>query len=534
MRKEFLMNSIEKHNDAFNTKNLSRREFIAKISALGISVSLAPLVSPSISHGKLPAKGGTFRLGVRDYATTDSLDPTTPNGKGMWCLNYQLRNNLVEEGVRGKLIPELAESWDSSPDLTKWVFKIRRGVEFSNGKPLEAEDVVHSINIHRHKETTSSVASLLAPITDIKITGRNEITITLSSGNIDFPAILSIRHVVIVPRDREAMLKGVGTGGYILENFEPGIRSIAHRNPNYWKEDRAHFDEIQVIGISDVTSRTNALITGQLDAIGFCDRRTLNLLAKNDNVQVLRTAGKTHYYFPMRMDMKPYDNKDIRTALKYAVDREQIVQAVLNGYGTVGNDQPINAAYRFYADDLPQIEYDPDKANFHLKKSGMQDNIFDIYVSDTPFAGAVDTAVLMQQHARKAGIKINVNQVPQDGYWSDTWKKKPWYASMKSGYTTENIMLSTVYQSTAAWNETYWKNEQFDKLLIGSRSEKSIEKRRQMYREMQAIIATEGGALIPMFADIVDAASTKIGYDEIAANEELDGLRCGERWWFKS
>ena len=105
---------------------------------------------------------------------------------------------------------------------------------------------------------------------------------------------------------------------------------------------------------------------------------------------------------------------------------------------------------------------------------------------------------------------------------------------MKSGYTTENIMLSTVYESTAAWNETYWKNEQFDKLLIDSRSEKSTKKRRQMYREMQAIIATEGGALIPMFADIVDAANTKIGYDEIAANEELDGLRCGERWWFKS
>ena len=528
------MISIEKYNAAFNTENLSRREFIAKISALGISVSLAPLVSPTISYGKLPAKGGTFRLGVRDYATTDSLDPTTPNGKGMWCLNYQLRNNLVEEGVRGKLIPELAESWDSSPDLTKWVFKIRKGVEFSNGKPLEVEDVVHSINIHRDKSTTSSVASLLAPITDIKISARNEITITLSSGNIDFPAILTIRHVVIVPRDREAMLKGVGTGGYILENFEPGVRSIARRNPNYWKEDRAHFDEIEVVGISDVTSRTNALISGQLDAIGFCDRRTLDLLARNDTVQILRSTGKTHYYFPMRVDTKPYDNKDIRKALKYAVDRKHIVNTILNGYGTVGNDQPINAAYPFYADDLPQIDYDPDKAKFHLKKSGMKDTTFEIYVSNTPFSGAVDTAVLMQQHALKAGINIRVNQVPEDGYWSDTWKKKPWYASMKSGYTTENIMLSTVYQSTAAWNETYWKNKYFDKLLIGSRSEKSTEKRREMYREMQAIIATEGGSLIPMFADIVDAASTKIGYGKIAANEELDGLRCGERWWFKS
>ena len=233
------MNSLEKYQGTINSAGLSRREFITKLSALGLSVSLAPLVTPTTSYGRNPAKGGTFRLGVRDYASTDSLDPTTPNGKGMWCLNYQLRNNLIEEGVKGKLIPELAESWDSSPDLTKWVFKIRQGVEFSNGKPLEAEDVVHSINIHRDKSTTSSVASLLAPITDIKISARNEITITLSSGNIDFPAILTIRHVVIVPRDREAMLKGVGTGGYILENFEPRVRSIARRNPNYWKEDRA-------------------------------------------------------------------------------------------------------------------------------------------------------------------------------------------------------------------------------------------------------------------------------------------------------
>jgi peptide/nickel transport system substrate-binding protein len=528
------MNSLEKYQDATNSAVLSRREFITKLSALGLSVSLAPLMSPTIGHGKTPVKGGRFRLGVRDYASTDTLDPTTPNGKGMWCLNYQLRNNLIEEGVKGKLIPELAESWDSSPDLTQWVFKIRQGVEFSNGKPLEAEDVVHSINMHRDKSTTSSVASLLAPITDIKISASNEITITLASGNIDFPAILTIRHVVIVPRDREAMLKGVGTGGYILEKFEPGIRSIARRNPNYWKEDRAHFDEIEVVGISDVTSRTNALISGQLDAIGFCDRRTLDLLARNDALQILRSTGKTHYYFPMRVDTKPYDNKDIRQALKYAVDRKHIVNTILNGYGTVGNDQPINAAYPFYADDLPQIDYDPDKAKFHIKKSGLKDTTFEIYVSNTPFAGAVDAAVLMQQQALKAGIKIRVNRVPEDGYWSDTWKKKPWYASMKSGYTTENIMLSTVYQSTAAWNETYWKNERFDKLLVAARSEKDTAKRREMYREMQAIIATEGGSLIPMFADIVDAASTKVGYDEIAANEELDGLRCGERWWFKS
>jgi len=89
----------------------------------------------------------------------------------------------------------------------------------------------------------------------------------------------------------------------------------------------------------------------------------------------------------------------------------------------VGPNRTINAAYRFYAYALPQIAYDPDKARYHFKKSGVSDNVFDIFVSNTPFAGAVDTAVLMQQHARKAGITIRVNQVPHDGYWSDTWKK---------------------------------------------------------------------------------------------------------------
>ena len=136
------MKPIEKKHAGLNSGGLSRREFITKLSAIGISTSLLPLAKPRSSCGQQPVKGGTFCLGARDYATTDSLDPTTANGKGMWCLNYQLRNNLVEEGLKGQLIPELAESWGSSADLTKWVFKIRRGVEFSNGKPLEAEDVM--------------------------------------------------------------------------------------------------------------------------------------------------------------------------------------------------------------------------------------------------------------------------------------------------------------------------------------------------------------------------------------------------------
>lgn len=265
-----------------------------------------------------------------------------------------------------------------------------------------------------------------------------------------------------------------------------------------------------------------------------CDLKTLPLLEKDPKIQVIRVTAKKHHLFVMRTDTAPYDNNDARLALKYAIDRQDIVDKVLNGYGSVGNDHPISPSYRFYAAELEQREFDPDKVQFHLKKAGLIDHTFSLHVADAPYAGAVDTAMLYQQHAVRAGLKLKVVREPDDGYWANVWMHKPFCASKWSGRLNEDMMLSTAYAAGAPWNETFWNHERFSALLKEARTELDENKRREMYVEAQRLVRDEGGSVIPVFGDFVYAASTRIGHDELSSSWELDGLKAPERWWFRS
>ena len=237
---------------------------------------------------------------------------------------------------------------------------------------------------------------------------------------------------------------------------------------------------------------------------------------------------------PMLFNVQPYDNNDVRLGLKYALDRKEQVKKILRGYGSVGNDHPIGPNIKFHAAELPQRTYDPDKAKHHMKKASMLDHTFKLHAADGAFAGAVDSALLYQQSAAKAGIKIQVVKEPSDGYWSNVWMKKSWSMSYWSARPTVDLMFTTAYAADANWNETYWKNERFNKLLIEARAELDEKKRAQMCFEMQQIARDEGATVVPFFSNIVVVASDKIGYENFGAGLDLDDARGPERWWFKS
>ena len=153
--------------------------------------------------------------------------------------------------------------------------------------------------------------------------------------------------------------------------------------------------------------------------------------------------------------------------------------------------------------------------------------------SDAAFNGALDTVTLMSQHAKQAGIDINIVREPNDGYWTNVWRKKPWCVSYWGGRPTEDWMFSLAYASGASWNESMWENARFNELLVAARAELDDSKRREMYGEMQMLVRDDGGTVIPMYANFVDARSSKLAReDAIGGNWELDGFMCVERWWF--
>ena len=533
------MADIKDLEKAAREGKLDRREFIKRAGALGLAAPFATSLLSQSVHAATPKKGGRYVQGNPHGSTTDSLDPGTHENGFSTVLVYTYANQLFEVDNTGVLIPELAESFEASADAKTWVIKLRQGVEFHNGKTMTADDVIASLNHHRGEDSKSASKSLLDPVISLKKTGKYEVTIELAAGNADLPYILSDYHMPILPEFNGEMdwQAGFGTGGYIIEKYEPGVRATFKRNPNYWKAGRAHFDEVEVIALVDTTARQNAIMNGEVHSIARVDPKTVHLLQRVPSLSILETTGTLHYTMPMRVDVAPFDNYDLRMAVKLSVDREQLVGKILLGHGAQGNDHPISTANPYHAGGLEQRVYDPDKARHHLKKAGMEGVTLDLRTSDAAFAGAVDTALLIKDSAAKAGLDINVIREPKDGYWSNVWNKKPWCVSYWGGRPTEDWMFTAAYVADSKWNETAWTTgkaaDQFNKLIIAARSELDSDKRREMYYECQSLVNDDGGAVIPMFANYIHAVSNKIGHDEqVAANWENDGAKNTERWWF--
>ncbi len=512
--------------------DITRREAIAS----GVAVAALSAAGPlriGAAEAETPKKGGILKCAWAHGSTTDSLDPATFENNYSQFMCYSMRGHLTEVSNTGELIPDLSESFEGLQGAAVWRFKLRKGVEFHNGKSMTAEDVVASINHHRSEDSKSAAKAILKPIKDVKADG-DAVVFELEAGNADFPFLMADYHLAILPAKdgKPDWQSGQGTGAFVLQNYEPGVSASLTANPNFYKEGRGHFDGLELLTVADATARNNALTTGEVDVIDRVDLKTAHLLARNKEVRVEETSGTQHYTFAMRCDTDPFKDNNVRLALKYGIDRDAIVKTILRGHGVVGNDHPIGRSNRYHASELPQRTYDPDKSKFHLKQAGLSSLTVDLSAADAAFAGSVDAAVLYKEHAAKAGITINVVREPNDGYWSNVWMKKPWSAVYWGGRPTEDWMFSTAYAEGAAWNDSFWIHERFNKLLKEARTELDEAKRREMYVEMQRIVSDEGGVVVPMFANYVFAMRKNVQHGEMAANWSLDGNKGAERWWF--
>ncbi|MFT5743492.1 MAG: peptide/nickel transport system substrate-binding protein [Paracoccaceae bacterium] len=479
-------------------------------------------------------RGGKLTAGLSGANTSDSWDARTHSDIFMIaCCQGAVFDSLTEVSADGSLVGELAESWEASADAKTWTFNLRQGVTFHNGKAFGADDVIESLQMHLGEESKSAAKPIVEAISEMNKITDYQVQFVLASGNADFPYLMSDYHIMMYPAGmiEEAIGSGIGTGLYQVQSFDPGVRMTATRFADHYKGDSAgFFDEIEYIAINDNTARMNALMTGQVDAVNRVDFKVEALLNANPNVRIQEVTGNQHYTFPMLTGSAPFNDVNVRKALKYGVNRQELVDKILLGHGQVGNDTPIGPANPYYLE-MEQLEYDPDQAKFYLQQAGLDSLDVDLSASNAAFEGAVDAAQLYQASAAGSGININVIQEPADGYWSNVWLKKPWCASYWSGRATEDWMFSTAYEVGAPWNDSQWDHPRFQELLLSARAELDSAKRAEQYGEMQMILRDEGGVIIPMFANYVQGLGTSIQTPETVGNLwQMDNGRMAERW----
>ncbi len=512
----------------------NRRDFMVGATALGLTAASASAMWSSRAYASTPKKGGHMKVGLNDANTIDSLDSATYNATFMIAVSRAFRDSLVEVGQDNSASPGLAESWEASDDATEWRFKLRKGVEFSNGKSLTTEDVINSINTHRGEDSKSGAKGVFEAIEDVKADGKDTVVVKLADGNADFPFLLTDYHLTIVPTvDGKAdVLSTSGTGTYLLEDFEPGIRASFKKNPNAWQgDDFGYADTVELVAILDDTARVNALVTGEVDVINRPALKTINRLKRKSNLSIIDVESNLAFTHPMRMEAGPYDNYDFRMALKLAINREAFVEKVLYGYGKVGNDQPLGPQFASYDPDL-KVEQDLDRAKYHLKKSGHADTAIKYLFADTAYGGAGDAAELFLEDWQAAGINVELSREPKDGYWSNVWNVKPFCAAYWGPRPVEDMILSICYIGGAPWNDTNVDIASVNALVKECRAELDQAKRKDMYQTVQHLLSDRGGTIVPAFGKDIAAVSDKIGVGpNLGGGWEMDGGHFIKRWW---
>ncbi|MCW8908348.1 MAG: ABC transporter substrate-binding protein, partial [Sedimenticola sp.] len=360
------------------------------------------------------------------------------------------------------------------------------------------------------------------------------LTVKLAQGNADLPWLMTDYHLAICPANDDGSINwqsGDGTGPYKIVEHEFGVGTKMVRHDG-WHLEGAYFDSCDFIVLNDPNARQTALVTGDVDAITQLELKTLNLMKRNPNILIDSVPSGAAISMPMFCDQKPFDDVNVRNALKLAIDREEIIKKIAFGTAIPGNDFHVSPNMPYWPD-LPQRTYDPDKARALLKKAGQENLSIDISTADSVYSGAVDMCVLYADQAKRAGININVVREPNDGYYSDVWLKKPFCMVQWGARPTPDVMFSLAYKDDAAWNESHWQNKRFNELLLKAKAELDQEKRAAMYKEMCMLARDDGGTIIPMFTNFVYARRKNVMHGEdLAASWQVDGARGASRWWF--
>ena len=454
-----------------------------------------------------------------DWSIPHKIDPALADSQADSLHIWGVYEPLVWIDTSYNLLPWLAESWESNDDGTVWKFHLRRGIKFHDGSDFDASDVVYTYRRIKDPATASPGTGQLEVFANegVQAIDTHTVQFTLKRPNAELPMLISGEYSLMVPEGvTTAQLNSgsYGTGPYTIENYSPeSPRTFLRKNPNYWREGLPISDCIELQGIDDPITRSAAISTGQADVVIVADAATLANLSENPEVELLKTKAGVYLTFSMFADTPPFDDVRVRRALKLVIDRQDMVDLALLGYGVPMNDNPIrpDSPDAFRSDIIAQ---DIGKAKQLIAEAGYGDGLkVDLYTGATDlYPGVLVMVQAYREMAAEAGIDVNIITAPSASYWDEVWRIKPFVSSYWF-YRPPALVFPLGYLSSASANETHWFRDDFDALVNKAFATVDPGARRELYKEAQRMLAEEGGIITPAFSSVVAAVRKGCHYD---------------------
>jgi peptide/nickel transport system substrate-binding protein len=496
------------------------------LAACGGSGSSSGSSQPQAAATAKPKRGGNMTVGLTGGSSSDTIDPHL----GFTYLDFSRFNALYDPLVllnnNAAIEYRLAESITPNKTLDQWTIKLRPGITFHSGKPVTADDVIYTI---RRILTGAGGAPYSGHLafgpTDpkgLKAIDQHTVLVPMTQPFGSFidqlAAFFVYLYVVPVGFDPK---KPNGTGPFVYQSFTPGQRSVFTRNPHYWQNGLPYADTLTIIDFADTNTLANALTTGQVQAAGTLDGPQMAQLSNTSGVKAFPSKTGGIIPFTMRVDKPPFNDVKVRQAMRLLVNRPQLIDSALDGYGTSASD-----VFSLYDPDFDHSlvrQQDIPMAKSLLKQAG-QEKLTVTLTTSTITTGTVAMATVLKEQAAAAGVTINLQNVPSGTFFGPNYLN--WTFS-QDYYPYSPYLAQVAYSMLpgSPFNETHTNNKQYISWYNQANATANASVRKEILHEMQNFDFTQGGYIIPAFVDSLDAYSDKIGgYGQARVDEPLSNF----------
>jgi peptide/nickel transport system substrate-binding protein len=539
--------------DEYRAGYIGRREFMRRGAVVGMSLPVLSFIATACGSGeKEPssggspaskanvAKGGTMRTGLQ--APGSDLDPIKVNNQGALAVLSQSGEFLIFSDRELKPIPRLAESWKPNGDGSKWTFKIRQGVKFQDGKPMTAEDVAATFNLHADPDNGSNALSAFTGVLSkggAQATDESTVVFELDAPNGNFPFSTSSDNynLIIQPKGSDPTKWSKtfpGTGPWKLEKYTPNVGVNYTPNPDYWDKSRQPLPSRNEIKFYDKEEAAVLGVQGgEVDVLAQFSPVNGKALLSDQNVQVIELRASQHRQMHMRTDKEPFNDKRVRQAVALLVNRDNIVKGLLEGKSDYGNDSPFAPVYPSTDKSVAQRKQDVEKAKALLSEAGKSN----ISVELRGWNGfeMPQYAQLVQNDLKAAGISVKLNFTDSATYYGDAvYGKSPWLDSTfgitEYGHRgVPNVFLDAPLKSDGTWNSAHFKNKDYDKLVNEYVAAIDLQSQRTAAKKIQEMLLDEVPIVFAYFYFYLTATKPDIAGVDVSAMGHVDVSQAGQK-----
>lgn len=453
--------------------------------------------------------GKEEKSNIKEIKTTmsmdiDSLNPYKIVSSGTEEIMMNVFEGLLMPNAEGELVPAIAESYKISPDGKVYTFKIRKGIKFHNGNPLDIKDVEFSLNRMAGRDGFPPASALFNEVKEINVISDDEIEVRIEKPDSAF--IYALIKGIVPDENADNLDKNpIGTGPFKVAKYDREQQLVLDKFNDYWG-DKAKVDRVTVLVVPNGETAFLKLLSGEINMLSRVDAKRLNELKNFNNISA---PQNTVQIFALNNKIEPFDDERVRKAINLALDKDEIIASVMGGNG-IKLETNMSPVMKKYCIESIGEKQNIEEAKRLLEESGKTNFTFTIKVpSNYPLH--VNTAQIIAEQLKAIGLKANIETIEWTTWLSDVYSGRKYEATIV-GLSGKLDPYSILRRYTSDYKNNFFNfnNEEYDRLIEGAKEATQDDIIVANYKRAQEILRDRQAAIYIMDPELITSLDKSI------------------------